>query len=148
MPDEELRPIAATCPACQAKPGERCTHPTDTGRREVNWFHLARIEEARYPLLEEHPDGSVNTDATSVYVNSTNLLQQLRTRLLMEEHQIESLEAIRTRLVNMKKRFEERGDASEDFLNGIQESIYSVTHVKGELEALHRMHQRQAGVKF
>lgn len=30
------------CPACQALEGESCTHPTDTGRREVGWVHFAR----------------------------------------------------------------------------------------------------------
>lgn len=30
------------CPACQAKAGEKCTAPTDTGRRPVEWVHLAR----------------------------------------------------------------------------------------------------------
>lgn len=33
-----------TCPACNAKPGKPCTVPTDTGRRAVNWLHLARVK--------------------------------------------------------------------------------------------------------
>lgn len=30
------------CPDCGARAGERCTTPTDTGRREVGWIHDAR----------------------------------------------------------------------------------------------------------
>lgn len=32
-----------TCPVCHAKPGRRCTAPTDTGRRPVEWLHLSRV---------------------------------------------------------------------------------------------------------
>jgi hypothetical protein len=43
-------PLAMTvqCPACQAKPGEPCHVPTDNGRRNVGWYHLARVEQAHY----------------------------------------------------------------------------------------------------
>lgn len=41
MVDPKSRP----CPACYARPGEPCTTPTDTGRRNVGWFHYAREEE-------------------------------------------------------------------------------------------------------
>lgn len=34
------------CPNCQAPSGERCTQPTDTGRRDVAWVHLARSSSA------------------------------------------------------------------------------------------------------
>lgn len=30
------------CPACQARAGEPCTQPTNTARKPVSWFHLAR----------------------------------------------------------------------------------------------------------
>lgn len=36
--------LRSACPACQAPPGERCTSPTNTARREVRWIHLARYE--------------------------------------------------------------------------------------------------------
>jgi hypothetical protein len=39
-------PLAYTCPNCQAKPGERCTQPTDTSRKPVSWFHSARTDKA------------------------------------------------------------------------------------------------------
>lgn len=39
---ETPSPITARCPNCQARPGEPCTQPTDTGRRNVSWFHMAR----------------------------------------------------------------------------------------------------------
>lgn len=35
--------LAVSCPNCQAKPGEPCTQPTDTGRRPVAFVHSARI---------------------------------------------------------------------------------------------------------
>lgn len=38
--------LRVACPACQAKPGQPCTRPTDTGRVAVNWFHLRREDEA------------------------------------------------------------------------------------------------------
>ncbi|QKY79991.1 hypothetical protein PQD13_gp79 [Gordonia phage Clawz] len=31
------------CPNCNAQPGHPCTQPTDTGRRNVTWFHNARF---------------------------------------------------------------------------------------------------------
>jgi hypothetical protein len=34
--------LSRTCPACLAPVGEPCTAPTDTGRREIKGFHLAR----------------------------------------------------------------------------------------------------------
>jgi hypothetical protein len=42
-----VNPKTVPCPACQAPGGEPCTAPTDTGRRPVNWFHLAREDEVR-----------------------------------------------------------------------------------------------------
>lgn len=39
-------PIESACPNCQAKPESPCTAPTDTGRREVRWFHHARVSAA------------------------------------------------------------------------------------------------------
>jgi hypothetical protein len=38
---------AVTCPACNARIGEPCTAPTNTGRRPVSWTHLARDDAAR-----------------------------------------------------------------------------------------------------
>ena len=38
--------LKVPCPNCQAKPGERCTQPTDTGRRPVDWVHAARHDAA------------------------------------------------------------------------------------------------------
>jgi hypothetical protein len=38
-------PISVACPACYSKPGEKCTQPTDTSRRDVSWFHFAREHE-------------------------------------------------------------------------------------------------------
>ena len=34
------------CAVCQAKPGESCTTPTDTGRRLVTWYHFTRVAAA------------------------------------------------------------------------------------------------------
>lgn len=42
-----VTPLEVGCPACQAKPGEPCTQPTDTGRRSVRWYHHARVTNAR-----------------------------------------------------------------------------------------------------
>lgn len=35
-----------SCPNCNARPGEPCNVPTETGRRDVGWVHLSR--EAAY----------------------------------------------------------------------------------------------------
>lgn len=34
------------CPACNAKPGNPCTTPTNTGRRDVKWIHSAREDQS------------------------------------------------------------------------------------------------------
>lgn len=34
--------LTTTCPACNAKPGQFCTTPTNTGRRDVTWTHVSR----------------------------------------------------------------------------------------------------------
>ena len=38
--------LTERCPTCQAKAGDPCTQPTNTGRRRVNWHHISRIAEA------------------------------------------------------------------------------------------------------
>lgn len=38
--------IDIACPNCQALPGEPCTRATDTTRRPIKWFHLARADAA------------------------------------------------------------------------------------------------------
>jgi hypothetical protein len=40
------------CPACNAQAGEPCTSPNDTGRRDVKWDHMSRMErsEERSPV--------------------------------------------------------------------------------------------------
>lgn len=45
--ENTIGPRDFTCPACNAKPGEPCTAPTNTSRRAVTWFHTAREDEAR-----------------------------------------------------------------------------------------------------
>lgn len=42
-----VTPLLVACPNCQAQPGKPCTQPTDTGRRDVRWFHLAREDAAQ-----------------------------------------------------------------------------------------------------
>lgn len=42
MTQPEVDPKSATCPNCQARPGEPCTQPTETGRKKVTWTHLSR----------------------------------------------------------------------------------------------------------
>ncbi len=37
------------CPACLARPGKPCTQPTETSRKNVSWFHFARIDATQYP---------------------------------------------------------------------------------------------------
>lgn len=34
------------CRNCQSKPGQKCTRPTDDGRVNVSWYHLAREADA------------------------------------------------------------------------------------------------------
>jgi hypothetical protein len=38
----EVETAAVACPNCHARPGEPCTQPTESGRRNVPWFHLSR----------------------------------------------------------------------------------------------------------
>jgi len=45
--EERAAILAQTCPNCQAPNGEPCNAPTQTGRRVVSWFHLARVTAAR-----------------------------------------------------------------------------------------------------
>ena len=42
-------PRLIACPNCQVAAGERCTVPTDTARRPVNWIHSARIDAVTNP---------------------------------------------------------------------------------------------------
>lgn len=47
------------CPACNAQVGKPCTAPTDTGRREVRWYHYARQRAVTATTREyeyEYPD--------------------------------------------------------------------------------------------
>ena len=41
-----IDPQLVECPACFSHPGERCTVPTDTGRRQVSWTHYSRQSRA------------------------------------------------------------------------------------------------------
>lgn len=44
---QPVDPFSIPCPACNARPRERCTAPTDTSRRPVNWYHHARADRAQ-----------------------------------------------------------------------------------------------------
>lgn len=39
--------LEVRCPACQSRPGQGCTQPTNTGRRTVAWWHTARTDRAQ-----------------------------------------------------------------------------------------------------
>jgi len=41
-----MSPLEIRCPACNAGPGQKCSAPTDTGRRDVEWVHHAREDAA------------------------------------------------------------------------------------------------------
>lgn len=43
-----LKELLVSCPACFADVGDPCTEPTNTGRRNVRWFHTKREERARW----------------------------------------------------------------------------------------------------
>jgi hypothetical protein len=38
-------PLVRACPTCNARPGYRCNAPTNTGRRDVLWFHYTREDD-------------------------------------------------------------------------------------------------------
>lgn len=40
----ETTPRLLVCPVCNARPGHACNVPTDTGRRDVPWYHFKREE--------------------------------------------------------------------------------------------------------
>jgi len=44
------------CPNCYAQPGQKCTQPTDDGRRAVPWVHLAREHEYQLQAMEDEPE--------------------------------------------------------------------------------------------
>ena len=37
-------PRLLICPVCNAQPGHACNVPTETGRRDVPWYHFKREE--------------------------------------------------------------------------------------------------------
>lgn len=43
--DEKDRAKSVRCPNCNAAPGALCTAPTETGRRDVQYVHFARLAE-------------------------------------------------------------------------------------------------------
>lgn len=48
---DDQRAYFYACPNCQSPVGEKCTQPTDTGRKPVSFIHSARlrlVEEADY----------------------------------------------------------------------------------------------------
>lgn len=48
MTDQDsMNPMGVVCYACGAQVGKRCTAPTDTSRRPVDWFHLVRSDLAQ-----------------------------------------------------------------------------------------------------
>lgn len=56
MPDgTEITPLNFECEACYARAGKPCNVPTDTGRRDVNWFHLVR--EGKVDVVREAMQG-------------------------------------------------------------------------------------------
>lgn len=44
MPQFIDAPLDVVCPVCQSPVSSACTQPTDTGRRQVLWYHAARAE--------------------------------------------------------------------------------------------------------
>ena len=44
---EKIGAYAVECPACMVPAGDRCTVPTETSRRPVDWVHFAREALAR-----------------------------------------------------------------------------------------------------
>lgn len=41
-----LTPLMIPCPVCNAGAGYPCNIPTETGRRDVRWFHNLRQDRA------------------------------------------------------------------------------------------------------
>ena len=41
-PKAPWNPINFECPACFAKPGDKCTQATEVSRRPVAWVHYSR----------------------------------------------------------------------------------------------------------
>lgn len=44
------------CPTCHAPAGKPCSRPTDSGRRDVRWVHVARGEELLRDLVARKND--------------------------------------------------------------------------------------------
>jgi hypothetical protein len=51
-----MTPRQVICPVCNARPGHPCNAPTDTGRRNVRWYHYAREELAAETTQERSVD--------------------------------------------------------------------------------------------
>lgn len=43
---DPLEILRMPCPNCQAQANQACTQPTETGRRQVLWYHDARLDAA------------------------------------------------------------------------------------------------------
>lgn len=56
MSKYDYRAYNYPCPACFAKPGDKCTRPTDTGRVDVSWVHLSRSDKS----IEAEQEGKSN----------------------------------------------------------------------------------------
>ena len=44
---DDQRAYALPCENCGAQRGEKCSEPTDTGRKKVSYIHYARTDKVR-----------------------------------------------------------------------------------------------------
>lgn len=52
--------LSRSCPVCFSPAGKKCTMPTDTGRKAVQWIHLKREQEDMFePQPEVHHAGAI-----------------------------------------------------------------------------------------
>lgn len=56
-----ISPLRVVCLTCGAQRDMRCTQPTNTGRRAVDWFHLTREDEAEEQSRQVNDQSQVGT---------------------------------------------------------------------------------------
>lgn len=69
------QPLAVICPNCNAKAGNPCTQPTNTGRNPVRFFHFARIEASLHPTEAADPQLEQLLEETELPVEKKNTTQ-------------------------------------------------------------------------
>lgn len=78
-------PRTVECPACHARAGMPCTVPTDTGRRDVAWFHVYRQDLERVQIDPARAERLVAEALEAVRVSQINRHARRIAREVLED---------------------------------------------------------------